>query len=241
MNKSQLTIMDLVHVLLSHLLVILLAGAVVGAAAWAYTTYKIPKMYRTTVTFYAVSKTAEVGDDVSSSVLATNRQLASTYSYVLHSNKVMKLAAEKLKELGVKTPRGGYYGYGSLKGMTSVATTNTELFTASFSSSDRENLQIIANTIAEAGAEMIQEVVGGEAKILDAAEVPGAPYSPNVRSNTVTGALIGLLLAAAVFVIRALVDTTIWSEEDLTKQYNIPVLGVVPQLAALDKANTTKE
>ena len=90
-NKSQLTIMDLVHVLLSHLLVILLAGAVVGAAAWAYTTYKIPKMYRTTVTFYAVSKTAEVGDDVSSSVLATNRQLASTYSYVLHKSAKYKI------------------------------------------------------------------------------------------------------------------------------------------------------
>ena len=240
MNKSQLTIMDLVHILISHLLIILLAAAAVGAATWAYTTYRIPKVYRTTVTFYAVSQTVEV-NDVSSSVIATNRQLAGTYSYVLRSNKVMKRAAEKLEEMGVMGPGDVAYNYAALKGMTTVATTNTELFTATFSSSDRENLQVIANTVAEAGAEMIQEVVGGEAKILDAAEAPGAPVSPNVRSNTITGALVGLLLATAIIVIRALVDTTIWSEEDLSKQYNIPVLGVVPQLAALDKTNMTKE
>lgn len=241
MNKSQLTIMDLVHILLSHLLIILLVGAVTGAATWAYTTYKIPKMYRTSVTFYAVSRTVEVDNDVSSSVLTTNRQLASTYSYVLRSNKVMKLAEQKLKEQGVKTPGGGSYSYATLKGMTSVTTTNTELFTATFVSSDRANLQVVANTIAESGAEMIQEIVGGEAKILDAAEAPGAPYSPDVRTNTITGVFIGLLLAAAVIVVRALVDTTIWSEEDLSKQYSIPVLGVVPQIAALEKANLMKE
>ena len=83
--------------------------------------------------------------------------------------------------------------------------------------------------------------MGGEAKILDAAEPAGAPYSPDVRTNTVTGVLIGLLIAAAIVIIRALTDTTIWNEEDLTKQYNIPVLGSVPQLTALDKQIMTKE
>ena len=125
--------------------------------------------------------------------------------------------------------------------MSVVSTTKTEIFTATFSSSDQKNLQVIANTIAEAGAAKIREIVGGEAKILDAAEPAGAPYSPDVRTNTVTGVLIGLLIAAAIVIIRALTDTTIWNEEDLTKQYNIPVLGSVPQLAALDKQNTTKE
>ena len=125
--------------------------------------------------------------------------------------------------------------------MTTVATTNTEIFTATFSSSDQKNLQEIANTIAEAGAVKIQEIVGGEAKILDAAEAPGAPYSPNVKANTITGVAIGVLIAAAIVIIRALTDTTIWSEEDLSKQYNIPVLGSIPQLAALERQNLTKE
>ncbi len=239
MNKSQLTVMDIVHTLLAHLLIILLAGAVVGAGAWAYTTYKIPKMYRTSVTFYAQSKADD--EDGNVNTIGISRQLASTYSYVLRSNVVMKEAADRLKEMGIKAPGGYFYSYSGLKNMTAVSTTNTEIFTATFSSSDRNNLQTIANTIAEAAGVKIQEIVGGEAKILDAAEDPGSPYSPDVRGNTVTGVAIGLLIAAALVVIRALTDTTIWSEEDLSKQYNIPVLGSVPQLAALEKQNTAKE
>ncbi len=239
MNKSQLTLMDIVHTLLSHILVILLAGAVIGAAAWAYTTYKVPKMYRVTVTFYALSDINK--EDTAVSDIAKNRQLASTYSYVLRSNLVMKEAAERLDEMKVRTPTGTLYTYGTLKGMTSVSTTNTEIFTATFSSSDKENLQLIANTIAEAGAAKIQEIVGGEAKILDTAEKPGAPYSPDVKANTITGVAIGLLIASAVFVIRALTDTTIWSEEDLSKQYNVPVLGSVPQLFNTEKQTAAKE
>ena len=239
MNKSQLSIMDLLHTLLSHLLIILLSGAIVGAAAWAYTTYRIPKMYRTSVTFYALSNINQ--DESATTDITKNRQLASTYSYVMRSNLVMKEAAARLEEMGVTAPGGGKYGYAALKGMTIVSNTNTEIFTATFASSDRENLQIIANTIAEAGAAKIKEIVGGEAKILDAAEAPGAPYSPDVRANTVTGVLIGLLVASAIVIIRALTDTTIWTEEDLAKQYSIPILGSVPQLAALEKQNLTKE
>ena len=239
MNKSQLSIMDIVHTLLSHLVVILLAGALVGAAAWAYTTYKVPKMYRTSVTFYALSSISQ--EEGATSNITQNRQLASTFSYVLRSNLVMKDAAARLEELGIKTPSGGSYGYAALKAMTSVSTTNTEIFTATFSSSDRDNLQTIANTIAESGAAKIQEIVGGEAKILDAAEAPGSPYSPDVRGNTITGVAIGLLIAAAIVVIRALTDTTIWNEEDLSKQYNIPVLGSVPQLVAQEKQPAGKE
>ena len=143
MNKSQLTIMDIVHTLLSHVVWILLAGALVGAAAWAYTTYKVPKMYRTTVTFYALSKITQDTDAASTADITRSRQLASTYSYVLRSNLVMKEAADRLEELGVTSPSGHPYNYNTLKGMTSVSTTNTEIFTAYFSSSDPVLVQMI--------------------------------------------------------------------------------------------------
>ncbi len=233
--------MDIVHTLLSHILVILLVGAIAGAAAWAYTTYKVPKMYRVSVTFYARGRINEEPADITSTNLTTDRQLASTYSYVLRSNQVMKDAADQLEKQGVRMPGGANYQYSTLKAMTAVSTTNTEIFTATFSSSDRENLQTIANTIADAGAEKIQEIVGGEAKVLDYAEAPGAPYSPDVKGKTITGVALGLVIAAAFFIIRALTDTTIWSEEDLSKQYNIPVLGSVPQLLLTEKPTNAKE
>ena len=242
MNKTEINLMDLVHALLSHIVVILLAGALVGAAAWAYTTYKVPKMYRTSVTFFAKSKDdTQTDSDITPTVQTAARQLANTYSYVFCSNVVMKEAAAKLDEMGVQTPAGKKYSYAALKAMTSVSTTNTEIFTITFSSTDKENLQTIANTVSEVGADMIKDIVGGEARLLDAAEKPGAPYSPNVRGKTITGVAIGILVAAAIVILRMLTDTTIWTEEDLSKQYNIPVLGSVPQLSMAEKQTAGKE
>lgn len=237
MNKAELTIQDIFHALLSHILIILLVGALFGAGAWFYTSRYVPKMYRTTITFYAVSNTHQsTQGTIAANEQSSNRQLASTYSYILKSNRVMKEASRRLKEKGVNI------GYSSLKAMTTVATTNTEIFTATFASSDQKNIKLIADTIAEATLDGISEIVSnGEAKILDSAEQPYTPYAPDVRSQTVTFALVGLLLASAIVVIRALTDTTIWSEEDLVKQYNIPVLGSIPQLAALDKTGGIKE
>ena len=64
---------------------------------------------------------------------------------------------------------------------------------------------------------------------------------PGKNTEAVAELAIGLLIASAVFVIRALTDTTIWTEEDLSKQYSIPVLGSVPQLFSTEKQTAAKE
>ena len=210
MKKADLTIQDIFRILLSHIVPI------------------------TFVTFYAQSKVEPA--EITASGLTANRQLASTYSYIVKSNTVMKQASAELKEQGVN------YSFSQLRAMTTMATTNTEIFTATISTTDRKNIKLIADTIARVGEARIKEIViNGDVKILDTAETPSAPYSPNVTTNTVTGFLAGLLLACVFFIIRALTDTTIWSEEDLAKQYDIPVLGSIPMLAAVEKQSGAKE
>lgn len=234
LKRAELTIQDIIHVLLSHIIPILLCALLVGFGAWLYTNKRVPKLYRTFVTFYAQSKTDP--EEITASGLTANRQLASTYSYIVKSNTVMKEASAKLKDEGV------YYSFSQLRGMTTMATTNTEIFTLTVSSTDRKHIKLIADTIANAGVDRIRAIVtNGDVKILDVAETPAAPYSPNITTNTITGALVGLLLACVFFVIRALTDTTIWNEEDLSKQYDIPVLGSIPMLAVTEKQNAAKE
>lgn len=234
MKRAELTIQDIFRVLLMHIVPILVCAMIAGLGTWLYTAKRIPKMYKTTVSFYAQSTSDP--EEITSSGLTANRQLASTYSYIVKSNSVMKSASEALEDAGL------HYSYAQLRSMTTMATTNTEIFTATIATTDRKNIKLIADTIANAGVERIREIViNGDVKILDSAEVPSAPYSPNVAANTITGALVGLLLACVFFIVRALTDTTIWSEEDLSKQYNIPVLGSIPMLAVTEKQNGAKE
>ena len=53
------------------------------------------------------------------------------------------------------------------------------------------------------------------------------PVSPNIPRNTVLAGFAGFLLAAAVVVIRTLLDNKIKGEADIAA-LGLPVLGVIP-------------
>ena len=233
MKNKDFTIQDIFHVLLSNIIWILIGTVAFGIAAWAYTTYRVPKTYRTTVTLFAESypnRNSEEG--ITSSELSSNKQLAVNYAYIFRSNSVMKMAAEELKKNGIN------YSYGALKGMTQVTTTNSSIFSAVFTSTDQKNLQVIAETISAMGVKRIQEIVKtGAVTILDHAEYASVPISPDVSNNTLIGAVMGFVLTSILFIVKALTNTTVWNEDDLTKQYEIPVLGTIPLLSAAEKTS----
>ena len=98
MNKAEFSIQDIVRALISHLAIILATAVAFGAISWIYTARYIPKMYRTSVTFYAVSNVQQGNNGVNSGEISTSRLLASTYSFIFRTNSVMKAAEERLKD-----------------------------------------------------------------------------------------------------------------------------------------------
>ena len=48
--------------------------------------------------------------------------------------------------------------------------------------------------------------------------------------NTAIGLLCGFMLAIIYAVLKAMLDTTIRSSEDLTERYELPVLGTIPMI-----------
>lgn len=228
MKKNEFSIQDILRVLLSNIVWLILAAVIVGSIAWAYTNYRIPKMYRTEVSFFADSITnRDVNGDITTNELTSNRQLAANCAYILQSNTVMKMASEALKQQGIN------YSYRHLRSMLSVTTTNTSVFKATVSSTDKKNLPLIATTIAEQGVIRMKQIVdNGNITIVDPAEPPDGQYYPHPVRNTALGAIIGFAIAAIFFLVRTLTDTTVWNEDDLSKQYDVPVLGTIPLIVS---------
>ena len=236
MKKNEFSIQDILRVLLSNIVWLILAAVIVGSIAWAYTNYRIPKMYRTEVSFFADSITnRDVNGDITTNELTSNRQLAANCAYILQSNTVMKMASEALKQQGIN------YSYRHLRSMLTVSTTNTSVFKATVSSTDKKNLPLIATTIAEQGVIRMKQIVdNGNITIVDPAEPPDGQYYPHPVRNTALGAIIGFAIAAIFFLVRSLTDTTVWNEDDLSKQYDVPVLGTIPLIVSTgrDSGNT---
>lgn len=226
MNKNELSIRNIFFSIWHRLPIILLITAIVAAGTWSVSTFFIKPTYTTYSKMIAISNKDRESDYYTTSEHNAAIALVLTISEVVKTDEIMKDVSENLlAEYGLN------YTTKQLQRMTSVMTENdTEVFRIQVTGANKDHLPRIANTVASVTQEKINEITrAGEAQTLQWADNPTLK-SPNTPRNTVLGALIGFILAAAFFVIRDLYDTTIWTEEDLTSRFDIPVLGMVPQI-----------
>jgi capsular exopolysaccharide synthesis family protein len=80
-----------------------------------------------------------------------------------------------------------------------------------------------------------------EASLVDPADVPNSPISPNKSLNYFLGTMMGLMLGlAGTFVVEQL-DTSIGTIEDVENFIKLPVLGVIPYLKIKEEKPTFKK
>ncbi|WP_310018926.1 polysaccharide biosynthesis tyrosine autokinase [Croceicoccus sp. BE223] len=68
--------------------------------------------------------------------------------------------------------------------------------------------------------------------IIDRAEVPGGPSSPNLLKNLLIAFVIGVFLAGVFVFVRDLLDDAIRVPEDVEQKMNMALLGVIPVASA---------
>jgi Mrp family chromosome partitioning ATPase len=74
----------------------------------------------------------------------------------------------------------------------------------------------------------------GSVRIAQRAFPPEDPSSPNVKLNTLLGALIGLLLGLGIATLRDRVDRRLMEPEDQSEAYGMPILAALPGTRSLD-------
>ncbi len=65
-------------------------------------------------------------------------------------------------------------------------------------------------------------------RVAERAEVPGAPFTPNVPRNLMIGLGIGLAIGILLAFGLDYLDDTIKTPDDITRRLNVPFLGLVP-------------
>ena len=227
-EKNDETVIDLVELLGAFIKKIWLVVALIVAGAilaFVYTLLLVTPQYKSSALLYVNNSDFSLGSvSISTADLSASKSLVATYSVILKSRTVVN---EVINLSGVN------YSYEQMLGMVEAkAVDNTEVFSITVTSSNPMEAEMLANLYAQVLPEKISEIVNGsDAKIVDYAVIAARRSSPSYTKNTAVGALLGLVVAAAIVVINYLRDDVIHSEDYLTKTYpTIPLLTVVPDL-----------
>ncbi len=242
-REVEINLADVFQILLSKWVYILLAGLIVGLAVAAVTHFFIKKKYTayTTMYIYTTADQNKTGS-ISNSELVAADNLIMTYQAILKNNRILGVVASHFNEDHPEYANRNITA-SSLSGMISVSVpSGTKLIRVAVKTGAPKLSADIANTIAlYAPDEIVDITKAGGVSIVDYATVPASHSSPNLTLNTLVGFAAGFLLMATFFLLRAYLDTTIYTMEEVQKVSRCPVIGTVPMIVVGTEDNASWE
>ena len=237
-DESEIDLHLFLNVLKNKLVWILLVAVLFATVAGIYTVFFITPQYRTTISFSITSSNAGTS--------SSTGDLASSIADNININDY--LAENIVEALGDGHPyndadsvQNGEWslGNGSNMSLSYVknrvhASANGNIVTVNVISINPYEAFEMAKAVNYCGLDYYRSeghlpgTVSISPNIILTAPST-SPYSPSIRSNVTIAGVIGFVLMYVVFLIVALVDTKIYTDEDLKKYFDIPILGQIPE------------
>lgn len=229
-GMDEIDLLELGRTLWKKAWAILLAAVIFGGCFLGYTALFIKPKYTAKTLLYVNSSNISLGAakvSISAAELSAAQSLVDTYIVILQTRTTLN---EVIAQSGVP------YTYEEIIGNNMIqakAVNSTEVFAIEVTSTDPKEAEVLANTIGVVLPDKIASIVeGSSARIVDYAVVPSQKSSPSLRKNTMIGVVLGAFLAAALIVVKELMDTKVRDSDYLKQTYNTPVLAVIPDLTS---------
>ncbi|NJP40501.1 hypothetical protein HCH52_05485 [Oscillospiraceae bacterium HV4-5-C5C] len=221
-EEREISLIELWNSFKQHLRPILIAAFLAGILAFAVSAFVLPKKYQATVKLYVSTTATNNGSDLNA--LNYAQKIVNTYIEMLRTNTFFtEVAAADDENLTAS----------QLSDMLDFELLNsTEVFSVTVTSSSPLQAKRIADTIANLAPQTIADLNDNASlHVVDSPLLPSTPSSPNTKRYTALGFLMGLVLTYVFFLIRDLLDKTIYDEDDLHNRYDYPLLATIPSFS----------
>ncbi|MDE5892518.1 MAG: protein-tyrosine kinase [Acetatifactor sp.] len=220
-DEIEIDLMEIFMLLLHYIWVIVIAAVIVGGAAFAFSKFVITPTYESTTRILVLNRQDSGNGNVTYSDLQLGTSLTKDYPELIQSRYVVEKVIEMF-ELDTS--------YESFNKKIQVSTkSDSRIIDITITDPDPALAKEIADALRDIAAERIVEVTDIQAvNKVDDANLPTKPSDPSVMKWTMIGFLLGGFLAAAVVLVRFLLDDTIKSSEDIEKYLHLSTLGLIP-------------
>lgn len=219
-DYDTIDLLELLGVLRQHILALVLATVLAAAVGFGVSKFLMTPQYEASA-LMIVNTRQDTTANVTSDQLNSASRLVSTYGIIIKSDTVLN---EVIANLGLGM------SYSELASKVSVsAVDETQVMKITVTDANPEGARQVCEQITQvAPDEIVEAVEAGSVKVISAASLNPNPVSPNVMRNTAMAGALGLAACAGLFVVQFLLNNKINSEEDIAKQLNLPVIGVIP-------------
>jgi capsular polysaccharide biosynthesis protein len=170
--------------------------------AGIFTFFFVEPEYRSTVAVFISDERKDAAASETINDINMYQKLVDTYAEIAKSRTV---AEDVIKNLGEEMT------VGELQSMISTSPKgNTQFLNLSVTSTDRELAYKMANQMARSLKVVSRELRGADiVQILDPANVPMGPSSPNVQLNLVIGFVLGMMISVFLVFVLEFMDKTV--------------------------------
>lgn len=217
-DEMEIDLAELFFVLL-HRLPVLLAATVAGVVIAGIISFcLLTPMYTSTAKIYILTNQSTM---VSLSDIQVGSSLAGDYEELIKSRPVVEEVAKNL-ELTENYEQ-------LLDCIDTINTDNTRIIQITATYPDPVIAKNIANEFVKVSTKQISEIMHiDEPTVAEEAIAADHQSSPNNMKNLAIGGILGLLLAAAVIIMRYILDDTIQTQDDVERYLSMNTLAMIP-------------
>jgi capsular polysaccharide biosynthesis protein len=217
-EEIEIDLIDLLYFLKSRLWVIILTGIIFALGFGLVSSFLITPMYTSTTKLYILSKSTSI---TSLADIQLGTQLTQDYMVLIKSRPVVTKVIENL-ELDMS--------YEELANIITISNpTNTRILEIKAEYPNAFIAKQIVDEFAAVSVDQIAKIMDTEApSIVEEGFVAAVPDSPNLKKNILIGAMLGVLLAAGIFVVLHIMDDTVKTSEEVEKYLGLSTLGLIP-------------
>lgn len=223
--KDTIDLKSIVHLVIQKIWWILICCIVCGAIAYVYSAFAMTPTYMSQAKMYVQGSSADEGS-VSSADVSIRLRIVPAYRDKLSSNDFRDVLYKELKADGVEIRKADEVDI--------QITTNEEVADAlyiSVTTTDPKLSYLICDKITLIAADAVSPMYAGfTLDKLDSARQPVSPVSPNVRTNTILGILIGFVLSCGAVILIYMLDNTIKDVDRVTELTKLRFMGDIPDM-----------
>jgi capsular polysaccharide biosynthesis protein len=215
-----------IQILRKRIGILLVLPIISALAAAAISLYLLEPVYKSSVSIIVINKNNDPNSlsNVTYDDLLISQQLVKDYAEIIKSRSVTSAVINQLT-LNDLTPEK------FARNIEVQSKNDTDIIEIKVKDKDPQRAKIIVETMTEVFQQKIYSLYENRnVKIIDTAEVPMEPDSPNIAINVVLAAFLGLAMAVIIIFLIEFLDDTIKTSEEAEKVLGLPVVGIIPNL-----------